>query len=103
VARLTADPLSIETLTELVAAGAAAGAGAAHLADVLDGARAIADAGLDVAIGSGEAEADDHGATSLELKLPFKTRLVKPFLSAYGPRARDLPAGPAAPRDLDDL
>ena len=59
---------------DLRAARAAAGAGATRLADVLDGASAIGDGGVDVSVGGDLAEADVHEG---ELKVVFKSKRVK--------------------------
>jgi hypothetical protein len=58
-----------EHVAEILAATAAAGAGPTTLADLVDAAGAIVDGGLDVAVSSCVAEADDHG---VNLKLAFK-------------------------------
>jgi hypothetical protein len=62
-----------EHVTEILAATTASGPRAATLADLVHAARTFIDGGLDVAIRSGMAEADDHG---VNLKLAFKRREV---------------------------
>jgi hypothetical protein len=52
--------LRVEPIPNLVDARAAAGTGAALASDVGDRARSVVDRGIDIAIGGGVAQADEH-------------------------------------------
>lgn len=61
---------------DLPATGAAAGAGAARVADLVDGGDAVVDEPADFLVGGDVAETDEHG-DDVELNLVFKSKQVK--------------------------
>ena len=75
VLRADRTPDANQNVTEKGATAAAAGSGAAAVADLVDAAGAVVDRRLDVAVGGCVAEAHDHG---LNLKLAFNAAWVKP-------------------------
>src|SRR6185436_18919265 len=74
IAAATARALGGEAVAQLLDTRAAAGAGSAALADLLDCASTIVDHGIQVAIRGRVAEANQHG---LKLIMLFKPRFVK--------------------------
>jgi hypothetical protein len=66
--------LGLEAISQLVDTGAAARARTTPISDLLHGARAVIDDGIDVTVGGRVADAHEHGSTLIML---FNSKFVK--------------------------